>query len=53
MIPMLLLLGIMVLVGETGFGFGLLSKAPRDWFAEGVGRAGVWSGLGSPFCGAP
>lgn len=53
MIPTLLLLGIMALVGETGFGFGLLSKAPRDWFAERVGRAGVRSGLRSPFCGAP
>lgn len=53
MIPTLLLLGIMALVGETGFGSGLLSKAPRDWFAERVGRAGVRSGLRSPFCGAP
>ena len=50
MIPMLLLLGLMALVGEPGFGFGLLLKAPQELFAEGLRREGVQSGLRSPFC---
>lgn len=50
MIPALLLLGLTALVGELGFGFGLLSKASRELFAEGLWRGGVRSGLRSPFC---
>ena len=49
MIPVLLLLGLTALVGEPGLGFGLLSKAPRERFAEGLRRGDEPSGLRSPF----
>lgn len=49
MIPALLLLGLTALVGEPGFGSGLLSKAPRERFAEGLRKGGVQPGPRSPF----
>ena len=49
MIPALLLLGLTALVGELGFGFGLLSKAPWELFAEGLRKGGVQPGPRSSF----
>lgn len=49
MIAALLLLGLTALVGKAGCGFGLLSKALREPFAEGLQREGAPSGLRSPF----
>lgn len=49
MIAALLLLGLTALVGKAGCGFGLLSKALREPFAEGLQREGARSGLRSPF----
>lgn len=50
MIPALLLLGLTALIGKLESGFGLLSKVPKELFAEGLQGGVVQRGLRLPFC---